>query len=120
MFWKKFPKYKPKKREWYQCTIEFGSDTYVQHYVMDLFWDDEYHNGEGRFIDNRRQNIFDSYHVYSLDPVIFKKDNDRLTTNHLCDRTAQVVAWRRLPKPYITKLYREIHEKMKKERTHYE
>lgn len=112
MFWRRFPKKKPKKDGWYQCTIEFGSDHFIQHYVMDLFWDGKY-AGVGRWKDNRRQEIFNTCHVYAFDPTVKAPNNRRLTTNHLCDRTDSVVAWRKMSKPFTTAKYRKIVKSIK-------
>lgn len=98
MRWKPFPQHKPKVDGWYQCTIEYGDEN-KQRYVMDLYWYGKC-KGEGRWIDNRRQSIFDSYNVYALDSMMFKVDNKRLLTTALCDRTDSVTAWKKLPKPY--------------------
>lgn len=98
MRWKPFPQHKPKVDGWYQCTIEYGNEE-KHRYVMDLYWYGK-RKGEGRWIDNRRQSIFDAYHVYALDPVMFNNNNERLSTNKLCDRTSSVTAWKKLPKPY--------------------
>lgn len=104
--WKKFPNAKPRKDGWYQCTLAFESDrtifgeTVYQTYVMDLYW----YSDKGSFCDNRRQNVFDIYQVFSDETLSKKIDTDRLV-----DRTNNVVAWRRLHRPYKEphKLYKE-------------
>jgi hypothetical protein len=96
MFWKDFKKHKPKKKGWYQCTIVFlFTDDEYQTYVMDLFYD----TSTKKWIDNRRQSIFDTYEVLCY-------DGTRLYTSKECDRTDEVVAWRKIPKPYKRKGYK--------------
>ncbi len=112
MFWKRFPNKKPKKSGWYQCTISFqrlttddGKDVY-QTYVMDLY----YYKGTERFIDNRARNIFDSYEVYAYREGAYQKVRLNYWDSPNCDRTKHVVAWRKLPKPYLIKGRRYYHE----------
>lgn len=98
LFWRNFDKHIPKENGWYQCTIRFetglcderGNKKY-QTYVMNLYW----YGDSGRFIDNIRQNVFDVYQVFSVANM-----NKRLTTIPLCDRTNDVIAWKKLPRPY--------------------
>lgn len=93
--WIKFSDAIPKKPGWYQCTIcfPFLDDEYTT-YVMDLFWN----NISQRFVDNRVQHVFDTYDVYG-----YSKNNgtDKMYTCSLCDRTDEVVAWRKLPDPCL-------------------
>lgn len=87
--WTQFPKHKPKEDGWYVCTIEVPNQ---QRYVMMLYW---YGNQEGgKFIDNLRQSIFDWYDVYGY-------QGEKLKTCSLCDRTDEVVAFRKRPKSYM-------------------
>ena len=92
--WHVFKKKKPKKEGWYQCTVEVPGQ---QRYVMDLYW---YNRLGGRFRDNRRQNVFDSYIVYGYNDET-RELNLRLYTEPLCDRTEGVIAWRKLPRTYM-------------------
>ena len=92
--WSKFPKKKPKKNGWYICLIEFKVDqeTY-QSYVMDLYW----YSDKEKFMDNRRKNVFSEYLVYNY-------ESEKIDRDHLCDRTASVVAWKnqvRKPKRFL-------------------
>lgn len=91
--WRRFPKKQPREKGWYQCTIcyEFGENTHST-YVMDLFWNPD----NQTFKDNRRQNVFDTYSVYGC-------GDRKLATERIVDRTNEVVAWRKLPKPFILK-----------------
>lgn len=91
--WREFPKEKPKKDGWYQCTVEVPNQ---QRYVMDLYWYGEVQ----RFKDNRRQQIFSEYDVYGYNDVTHEYDKP-LNTNSLCDRTDNVVAWKQMPNPYM-------------------
>lgn len=92
-WWNKVIKKKPKKSGWYICTVEVPGQ---QRYVMDLW----YNNSTGRWLDNRRQQIFNDYEVYGYNDETGKNDK-RLSTISLCDRTNSVVAWRKLPKTYM-------------------
>lgn len=109
MFWKKFPKRKPKKDGWYLTTIRFKQGKGFQTYVMNLYWYGKRNQGEGAFIDNIRQNVFECYYV-----KMSEYSDERLKTIRLCDRTNQVIAWRKLPKPY------KFYEKGNIEREKYE
>lgn len=88
-----FLKSNHRKKGGYQCTIcyKFDENTYAT-YVMDLFWNPD----NQTFKDNRRQNVFDTYSVYGC-------GDRRLSTERIVDRTDEVVAWRKLPKPLILK-----------------
>lgn len=95
MFWKLFSKKKPKKNGWYLCTVEVPGQ---QRYIMDLYWYGELE----RFKDNRRQNVFDTHKVFTQNPFTPGQYIEyRLYTEHLCDRTDNVIAWRKLPKTYM-------------------
>ena len=100
--WKKFDilnkKSYPKSDGWYLCTIAFDDGFgHIQSYVMDLYW----YSNRCKFINNLRQNVFNTYEVigwgYSITDEPVKK---QLYTDNNCDRTNTVVAWRKLPKPY--------------------
>lgn len=90
MFWIDFAKEKPTKAGWYLCTVTFGEEDMTQSYVIDLYWRPE----QQRFIDNRRQFIFDTFEVRSC-------TGERLHTIDLCDRTDDVTAWMELPECYV-------------------
>jgi hypothetical protein len=97
--WHKFPKTKPKKNGWYQCTVEVSNQ---QRYVMDLFW----YGDRQQFRDNRRQDVFDSYDVYGYNNET-KLNDKKLYTINLCNRTDEVVAWRQQYKPYMNGFMKE-------------
>lgn len=84
--WKNFVKRKPKEKGWYLCTVEVKNQ---QRYTMKLYWYPE----TQKFIDNIRQNVCDVYQVMS-------STGERLRDIGQ-DRTKGVVAWRKLPKPYM-------------------
>lgn len=63
---------------------------------MDLFW----YGHQQKFKDNRRQTIFSDYMVYGYNDET-GKDDKLMTTCNLCDRTENVIAWRKMPKTYM-------------------
>lgn len=87
--WRKFPEIQPKEDGWYQCTIIYESygDEYAT-YVMDLYWKSMLH----KFVDNRRQDVFNTYDVYNY-------KNEKMITCNVVDRTDTVVAWKPMPNP---------------------
>lgn len=87
MFWTPFDKKKPKVNGWYQCTVEVPNQ---QRYVMDLYW----YNEKQMFRDNRIQHTFDTYEVLNY-------KGEHMHFNNLCNRTSDVVAWRKMPKTYM-------------------
>lgn len=98
IFWKRFNKVKPKNSGWYLCTVDIGSD----RYVMDLWWDAAYE----RFRDNRRRNVFNLYEVYGYGTAENLDGSgmpylERMYKDDLCDRTDEVVAWRKQPRAYM-------------------
>lgn len=84
--WKPYPKYKPKDRGWYICSIRYGEEK-GQAYVMDLFWDNE----KEVWKDNRRINVFQLYDVFGCDGQIYQ--------DNTCIRN-DVIAFKKLPKIY--------------------
>lgn len=99
MFWKKFPKKKPKKDGWYICTVEVPGQ---QRYVMDLYWYSESQS----FKDNRRRHVFDIYKVLGYDDETNDHTN-HIFTDNLCDRTINVKAWKNTPKAYMKGFIKE-------------
>lgn len=93
MFWKLFSEKKPKKSGWYQCTVEVPG---IDRYVVDLYWDAEVE----RFKDNSRQDVFNTYDVYAYNEATYEYDKN-VNTDQYCDMTTHVVAWKKLPKPYL-------------------
>ena len=100
--WRVFAKEKPKKNGWYLCTVEVPGQ---QRYVMDLYWYGE----KQRFKDNRRQSVFNDYDVYAYNYDTHEYDKP-LHTNELCDRTDNVVAWKRIPKTYMKGFVEKEHD----------
>ena len=96
--WNEYPKKKPNKNGWYQCTVKFG-DKPNDYYVMDLY----YYIERNAWIDNRRKNVFNIYEVTRSTGQMVNGEQtfERIYSDQHCDRTKEVVAWKNLPKPYI-------------------
>ena len=104
--WHKFPKHKPPKDGWYQCTIEYGMFPNIHHYVMDLYWYGK-RKADGRFIDNRIEDIFRSYVV--LPDRMFGSEQihyDSPCIQGRIDRTNSVRAWKKMPRVYWSRRYK--------------
>lgn len=99
-FWRRYPRFKPKKAGWYQCTVITGDDC-SKLKVMDLY----YLYVSMMWIDRRRQDVFDGYQVYK--PCRAPIAENHVYRDILCDRTLAVVAWRKLPKPCRWKARKE-------------
>lgn len=93
-FWRRYPRRKPKESGFYLCTINMSD---IDSYVMKLFYSPE----KDKWIDIHRQKVFDGYVVYKVcrAPI----EENRVYKDGLCDRTDAVIAWKRLPKAYISK-----------------
>lgn len=52
-----------------------------------------YFTDSGKFKNNLRKNVFDTYHVGDY-------QGKQIHTDRLCDRTNHVVAWKKFPKKY--------------------
>lgn len=90
--WRPYPKYKPKRDGWYQCTIRHGENM-EKAYVTDLL----YKARLDKWIDVHHQNVFEGYRVFkSHGPLA---EDLRVHTDRLCVRDS-VVAWRKLPRVY--------------------
>lgn len=84
--WKVFSKKKPNKNGWYLTTVEVKNQ---QRYTMNLYWYSE----TEKFIDNIRKNVCESYTVTGY-------SGERLyDVGH--DRTNDVIAWKKICKPYM-------------------
>lgn len=93
--WNEYPKKKPAKDGWYQCSVRYGNEP-GEAYVMDLF----YYADKDIWRDNRRQGVFNIYEVYR--PCKGPDGNaamERIYHDHLCIRD-DVIAWKNLPKIY--------------------
>ena len=80
----------PKDNGWYQCTIV--SDNLLL--TMDLFYKD------GKWLDNRRIDIFNTYDIYGYGNSTEKHKLSYQELISELDWTANVIAWMSLPKPY--------------------
>lgn len=91
-FWIPYPLFRPKKAAVYQCTVLYSDDE-EKRYVIDLYFDTIEH----KWVDKRRQSVFDGYKVYKScrEPM----EHNRVYSDSLCERS-NVVAWRKLHKPY--------------------
>lgn len=91
--WRRYPRVKPKKDGWYQCTVDRGNGLGV----MDLYYDTRY---GGRWIDLRRKQVFNGYKVYKAgrEPLEY----NRVFEDSLCDRE-DVMAWKHMIKPKETR-----------------
>lgn len=93
--WKPYPKYKPKEKGWYLCSIRYGEEE-GEAYVMDLWWDDK----REVWKDNRRLNVYQTYEVYGWgNSIIDTPVKQRIWHDNLCERN-DVIAFKRLPKIY--------------------
>lgn len=93
--WKPYPKYEPKEKGWYICSIRYGEEP-DQAYVMDLWWDDI----RKVWKDNRRINVFQTYDVYGWGSnIIGNPEKKRIYNDGLCERK-DVIAFKRPPKIY--------------------
>lgn len=91
--WKPYPKYKPKKREKYLCSIKYGEEE-GQSYVMIL----TYLPKVDRWKNFPLQHTFDIYSVYGYNDETGKEDK-LLYSDPLVYRD-DVVAFKKLPKVY--------------------
>lgn len=91
--WRPFPKEKPEKDGWYQCTVEEPGQC---RYVMNLYWYGE----KERFKDDLRRDVFGSYDIYDYDKETHFYDK-QIFFDQFCDRTEDVVAWKMMPKAYM-------------------
>lgn len=104
--WKPYPKYKPKEKGWYMCSIKYGKDQ-DKAYVMDLWWDPI----KEAWKDNRRLHVFKVYEVYGYGSnILDQPTKKRLYQDNLCERTT-VIAFKKLPKIYKKKEGRSKNEK---------
>lgn len=83
--WRAYPKRKPKEGGFYLCTIGLDGGEYVLR-----LWYSETLDG---WLDLRRKKIFDGYDVRH------PETGKRLYGDDLCNRTDDVIAWKKLPKP---------------------
>ena len=91
-FWRPYPLLKPRYDGWYQCTIRHGENM-EKAYVADLL----YKARENKWIDTRRQQVFEGYKVYKSGRATVEEN--RVYSDRLCVRDS-VVAWKKLPRVY--------------------
>ena len=84
--WRAYPRRKPKSDGFYLCTIDVG-----ERYVTRLYFDS--HNN--KWVDWTRQKVFEGYVVFK--PQRAPIPDNRVYTDSLCDRTEEVIAWKKLP-----------------------
>lgn len=88
--WRKFPKRKPRKDGYYLVTIYSLEEDFS--YVARLYYDAR----AGKWENNERKHVFAGYVVYRQcrAPI----EDNRVYWDSLCDRTEEVVAWKKLPR----------------------
>jgi hypothetical protein len=83
----------PRNNDWYHCTVV----------VNDLPWTAEFYYKNGKWLDNRRIDMFHTFDIYGYDPDT-KEKTHKLSYQELAsefDWTGYVVAWMPLAKPYL-------------------
>ena len=88
--WRTYPRWRPKSDGFYLCTVR-GIEG-MDDYVLILY----YSCRSNTWIDIRRQKVFDGYVVYRVCRAAIPENH--VSTDSLCDRTDDVVAWKKLPK----------------------
>lgn len=104
--WRKYPRRKPRKEGWYQCTVRYGYDGEEESIiVMDLYFWFAPDRG-GVWVDRRRKEVFEGYKVYY--PCRAAIDYNRVWEDSLCERV-DVMAWKKLPRVYrgIGKIFKK-------------
>lgn len=91
-FWRPYRFFKPKKDGWYQCTVNDGFQD-GRPRVMDLHYD----TITGRWVDLRRQRVFEGYKVYKQCRAAI--EDNRVYSDSECV-WIDILAWRKLPKCY--------------------
>ena len=87
----------PKENGWYQCTVIF----YDSLQTMELFYKN------GKWLDNRRIDMFNAYDIYGYGNT---KEKHKLSYQELIsefDWTENVIAWKPLSGPYISDIDNE-------------
>ena len=85
--WRPYPLIKPKEDGIYLCTLKDGS-------VLDLY----YTEWTNKWVDKRRQGVFDGYKVYKSGRATI--DENRVYSDGYSYCTADVVAWKKMTKPF--------------------
>ena len=102
-FWRPFRWFKPKKDGEYLCVID---NPYELRYVVQLSYT-EYLN---KWENTGRSSVFEGYKVYKHGRATI--EDNRVYSDRLCDRTREVVAWKKLPKP--CKMWKSVARKVDK------
>ena len=80
----------PKENGWYQCTVMLGD----LPRTMDLFYKN------GKWLDNRRINMFNTYDIYGYGNTTEKHKLSYQELISEFDWTEKVIAWQPLSEPY--------------------
>ena len=81
----------PKENKWYLCTVDLSDFLYV---TMDLYFKN------GKWLDNRRIDMFNCYEIYGFGKSTEKHRLDYSELLEDFDWTERVIAWMPLPKPF--------------------
>lgn len=92
--WRKYPRWKPKVNGYYLCTVVETNGSLV---IYKLY----YNKSVDRWIDISRQTVFDGYVVYKVCRAPIEENH--VYTDGMCNRTEDVIAWKKLPKVYWRK-----------------
>lgn len=87
--WRRYPSHSPKENGWYQCVCQHGAG-YNNPRVMDMY----YFVNLNKWVDGRRQSVFDGYKVYKPDRAPI--EDNRVWSDGDCERI-DILAWRKLP-----------------------
>ena len=92
--WRKYPKRSPKESGHYLCTVGVWDGDEYKLTIAKLYF--MVRDGKGKWFDPNRQSVFDGYKVYNAcrAPI----EENRVWTDSLCERTDNVIAWKKLPK----------------------
>lgn len=92
-FWKKYPDRKPDSSGYYWCSVAKWDGEDREIFIGMVLY---YNKSTDKWIDVSRQSVFDGYFVYKTE---VKSDWDiGEATDYLCDKTEDVVAWKRVPR----------------------
>ena len=94
--WRKYPRWKPKKEGYYLCTIPDMESGYS--YVTRLY----YNKFANQWVNNDRLSVFCGYNVFKVCRAPIQEN--QVYGDGLCDRTEDVIAWKKLPKAKRTKM----------------
>lgn len=98
--WRKFPRWKPKKDDYYLCTI-YSLEANIT-YATRLYYE------RGKWLNNDRRSVFKGYNVYK--PCRATIEENHVYSDSLCDRTDDVIYWKKMPKGKEAKKYGRKHK----------